>query len=171
MPALPPTSEVFRDAASRFATGITVVTCVDPDGVDHAMTASSFVALSLEPLLVSVCVEKASRFHEAIRRASGWAVSVLGSEDEVAARWFATRGRPLEHQLGRLAHHRGPHTGAAVADAALSVLECRTWASYPAGDHDLVVGEVVGVELPVPSAAPLVYFRRGFRELRGSVDD
>jgi len=171
MPARPPTTDAFRDAASRFATGITVVTCVDSDGIDHAMTASSFVSLSLEPLLVSVGVERASRFHRAVSSAGAFAVSVLSESDESAARWFATRGRPLQDQLAHLTHHRGEHVPAALADAALAALECRTWAVYPAGDHDIVVGEVVGIELAPRVPPPLVYYRRGFRRPGWVVDD
>ena len=165
MPARPPTTDAFRDAASRFATGITVVTCVDSDGIDHAMTASSFVSLSLEPLLVSVGVERASRFHRAVSSAGAFAVSVLSESDESAARWFATRGRPLQDQLAHLTHHRGEHVPAALADAALAAHECRTWAVYPAGDHDIVVGEVLGLRTLRPDGEPLLYFRSGFRTL------
>jgi flavin reductase len=157
------TPDALREAASRFATGITVVCCVDAEGVDHAMTASSFVAVSLDPLLVSVCVERDSRFHDGLSRSDGWAVSLLPTGDEPAARWFATRGRPLPDQLRHLQHHRGPQTRAAIADDALAALECRSWASYPGGDHDIVVGEVVGIELAEQVGEPLLYYRRGFR--------
>ena len=158
------TPQALREAASRFATGITVVCCVDSEGVDHAMTASSFVAVSLEPLLVSVCVERDSRFHAALGRSDGWAVSLLAADDEPAARWFATRGRPLADQLRALTHHRGPQTGAAIADRALAAMECRTWATYPGGDHDIVVGEVVGIETAEDPTHPLLYYRRAFRD-------
>ncbi len=150
---------------SRFATGITVVTCVDAAGVDHAMTASSFVPLSLDPLLVSVCVEGDSRFHAALASTDHWAVSILASTSEDAARWFATRGRPLAGQLERTTYHRGQHSGAAVLDDALAGLECATWATYNGGDHDIVVGQVMGLELLREESEPLVYFRRGFRRL------
>ena len=66
----------FRLVMSRFATGVTVVTCVQ-DGFDHAMTANSFTSVSLEPALVLVCVENDSRFHEAISSVDRWSVSVL----------------------------------------------------------------------------------------------
>ena len=87
------TPQALREAASRFATGITVVCCVDSEGVDHAMTASSFVAVSLEPLLVSVCVEQDSRFHAALGRSDGWAVSLLAADDEPAARCASSGAR------------------------------------------------------------------------------
>jgi len=156
------TVEAYREAASRFATGITIVSCRDDVGDDHAMTASSFVSLSLRPLLICVAVERESRFHATIQQADKWAVSVLSEDDEAAARWLATKGRPLTHQLENWQHHRGTWSGAAVGDRALAAFECATWAFHPAGDHDLLVGEVRQLELADPVPAPLLHHRRAF---------
>lgn len=156
------TADVFREAVSRFATGLTLVACRVADA-DHAMTASSFVALSLDPLLVSVSIERTTRFHTAVTAAGAWSVSILPEGSVAAARWFATKGRPLCEQLDDVAYHRGPVTGAALLDGALAELECRTWAVYPAGDHDLVVGEVVTIGLADDVARPLLYHRRRYR--------
>jgi flavin reductase len=161
------TPELFREAVSRFATGLTVVSCRS-QGVDHAMTASSFVSVSLAPLLVLVSVDQETRFHEAVSDAGTWAVSILPENAVATARWFATRGRPLHGQFGRVPHHRGEATGALLVDGALAALECRTWSIHPAGDHELFVGEVVDIELPDDAAPPLVYQRRGYRRLAES---
>ena len=96
-----PTPDEFREAVSRFATGITVVTCV-VDGVDHAMTANAFASVSLDPLLVLVCVERESRFHEAIAATHAWGVSILPADAEPTARWLATKGRPLARSAGAI---------------------------------------------------------------------
>lgn len=88
----------FRDTMARFATGVTVVTCVQ-DGFDHAMTANSFTSVSLDPPLVLVSVEDDSRFHEALSAVGTWAVSVLAEHQKGRASWFATRGRPLVAQF------------------------------------------------------------------------
>jgi flavin reductase (DIM6/NTAB) family NADH-FMN oxidoreductase RutF len=165
---VPPTADEFREAVSRFATGITVVTCV-VDGVDHAMTANAFASVSLEPLLVLVCVERESRFHEAVSVASGWGVSILRSDAEATARWLATKGRPLEGQLERSAHHRSPVLGVALIDDALAALECRTVETHKAGDHDIVIGEVVSIEGAESTGQrtldPLLYYQRHYRAI------
>ncbi len=161
-----PTPDDFREAVSRFATGITVVTCV-VDGVDHAMTANAFASVSLDPLLVLVCVERESRFHEAIGATHSWGVSVLPSDAEQTSRWFATKGRPLEGQLERSGHHRSPRHGVAWIDGALAAMECHTHDIHRAGDHDIVIGEVVELKTAVPeSLEPLLYYRRNYRSLR-----
>lgn len=148
---------------SRFATGLTVVTC-EVEGVDHAMTANSFQSVSLDPLLVLVCVERDSRFHEAISASGRWAVSILPRSAEPVARWLATKGRPLQGQLDSVAHRRGSSSGAALIEGALTTIECRTHSQLPGGDHDIMVGEVI--DLAVESdAPPLLYYQRAYRSL------
>lgn len=160
-----PTPDEFREAVSRFATGITVVTCV-VDGLDHAMTANAFASVSIDPLLVMVCVERDSRFHDAIAATTAWGVSILAADAEPVSRWFATKGRPLAGQLERLEHHRSPRFRVAWIDGALASLECRTTEVHPAGDHDIVIGEVLELEtLPGDGLQPLTYFRRSYRSL------
>jgi flavin reductase (DIM6/NTAB) family NADH-FMN oxidoreductase RutF len=154
----------FRRAVGRFASGITVLTAVE-DGLDHAMTASAFTSVSLEPLLVLVCVETEARFHDAITGVGQWAVSVLDASARPVADWLATRGRPLHDQLDRVPHHRGPLTGAALLDQASAWLECRTYAVHPGGDHSIIVGEVIGVGLGAHDCGSLVYHRSAYRQL------
>jgi flavin reductase (DIM6/NTAB) family NADH-FMN oxidoreductase RutF len=150
-------ADAFRRTVGRFATGITVVTTV-VDGVDHAMTANSFTTVSIEPLLVLVCVEKEARFHDALLEAGTWGVSVLDASSRATADWFATRGRPLHGQLDRVPHGRGALTGCALLDSSLATVE-------DGGDHSIVVGEVLSLGTPRPDARPLVYFRSRYHTL------
>ena len=155
----------YRRVVGRFATGVTVVTAV-LDGEHHAMTCNSFTSVSLDPVLVLFCAEKIARFHDAVLSAGQWAVSVLGQGQESASRHFARRGRSLEHQLEGIAHTLGPVTGAAVLDGALASLECRTVSTTDAGDHTVVIGTVLGLSVPDPQAAPLLYYEGRYRAFR-----
>jgi flavin reductase len=154
----------FREAMSHFASGVTVVTTVQ-GGIDHAMTANAFTSVSLDPPLVLVCVEKSTRFHQAVALSRFWGASILGGSQADTARWLATRGRPLAGQLDRVAHHRGEQTGAALLEDALCRLECRTWEMYDGGDHTIVVGEVIDLDAGDPDRDALVYFRSEFGAL------
>lgn len=154
----------YRAAIGRFATGIAVVT-TRSDGVDHAMTVNSLTSVSLNPLLVLVCVEKVARFHDAVRESGAWAVSVLGEHAESTSRWFARRGRPLDAQLSGVRHAPGPVTGAPVLMDAIGVLECHTRAVYDGGDHNIVVGDVLSVSAPPGSNGPLVHYDGAYRRL------
>ena len=107
----------------RFATGVTVLTTFS-GGHDHAMTANAITSVSMDPMLVLVCVEVDARFHDAIIESGVWGVSVLGAEQRPVAEWLSTQGRPLHGQLDRIAHRRGPATGVALLDDALATIEC-----------------------------------------------
>ena len=148
----------FRQAMGRLAAGVTVVTTTS-DGHDHAMTADTLTSVSLDPLLVLVCVETEARWHDTVLAAGVFGVSVLAAEQRPLSEWFATRGRPLHGQLDRAPHHRGQRTGVALLDGSLMHLECRTTDVHPAGDHVIVVAEVVSIQLPDTVGPALVHFR------------
>ncbi|MGP3931550.1 flavin reductase family protein [Nonomuraea sp. KM88] len=151
-----------RKVVGRFATGVAIVTTWR-DGVDLAMTINSFTSVSLEPLLVLFCAEKVARFHDAVLETGTWGVSVLPASMEDVSRFFAHRGRPLNGQLARWAHHRG-ETGAALFDGAIATVECVTMAVHDAGDHSIVVGEVRALSTP-SEEAPLLYHEGRYRKL------
>ncbi|MFI0451067.1 flavin reductase family protein [Actinomadura sp. 6N118] len=155
---------LYRQVVGRFATGVAVVTTV-ADGADHAMTVNAFTSVSLDPLLVLFCAEKISRFHEFVLDSGLWAVSVLAEEMRDASNWFATRGRVLDGQLDDWPHTRGPITGAPVFTAAVAALECRTHAVHDGGDHSIVVGEVLNLDIPDPSGKPLIFYDGTYRSL------
>jgi len=161
---LGPTVDDFRAAVGRFATGVCAMTS-RLDGHDHAMTANAFASVSLDPLLVVVSVAEDARFLDAVRQSGVWGVSVLAEGSRGSADWLASPGRPVLHQLDRVAHHRGSVTGVALLDGALATFECRTDAVHPAGDHFLVVGEVLAVRAPDQAPAPLLYYQGRYRRI------
>jgi flavin reductase len=165
-PEAPPVdADVFRRAAAYFASGVTVVSTL-AGGIEHAMTASAFTSVSLEPVQVLVCVEKDARFHDAVMESGTWAVSMLPAHARPTADWFASKGRPLIGQFDRFPHHAGPVTGAPLLDDALSWLECRTTAVHDGGDHDIVLGLVLAAVVGDRDAAPLVHYRSHYGTLR-----
>ena len=178
MPHLPLTDESFREVASRYATGVVVVTTT-ADGFDHAMTATSFTTVSLDPMLALVCVEQDTRFHDALcadPSAIGqrWGISMLAADAVATASWFATKGRPLHGQFDRYPHHRGAETGVVLLSDSLATMELQTTTATAAGDHTIVVGEVLSLavseELVDRTPAddegwPLTYWARRYRSL------
>nr|WP_306238880.1 flavin reductase family protein [Ornithinimicrobium cryptoxanthini] len=165
--AAEPTSvdpDLYRRAIGRFATGVTVATTFAGQH-DHAMTANSITSVSLDPVLLLICVERAARWHDAVLESGVFGISVLGHHARATASWLSTPGRPLHGQLDRVAHHRGQVTNLALIDGALAAFECRTTDVHVAGDHSLVVGEVVGIELPPRVDPALVHFRGRYGHL------
>lgn len=151
----------YRKAFGRWPTGVSVVT-TRAGGIDHAMTVNSLTSISLEPILMMISVEREARFYDAVMEAGQWAVSLLPASARQHAAWLSTRGRPLHGQLDRVPHHAGEATGLPLLDEALAEFECRTTHTLDAGDHTLVVGEVVGMALSDNPGAALTYFRGAF---------
>ncbi|HVT76740.1 MAG TPA: flavin reductase family protein [Acidimicrobiales bacterium] len=154
----------FRRACGRFATGICIAATRDR-GIDYAMTVSAFTSVSLDPLLVLVCVEKITRFHEAVLSSGAWTVSVLPDDADDVSRWFAEKGRPTAGQFADYRHHPGEVTGMPVLDIAISVLECRTRAVYDGGDHDILLADVVGAWTDPRPRRPLLYVEGHYRNV------
>ena len=156
----------YRRVVGRFATGVTVITTVLPDGERHAMTCNSFTSVSLDPVLVLFCAEKRARLHDAVLTAGVWGVSVLSVDHERASRHFAHRGRDLDRQFDAYDVVPGAVTGVPLLGDALAVLECRTTSATDAGDHTVVLGEVLSTAVPAPAAEPLLYYEGGYRTVR-----
>lgn len=150
----------LRDALGCFATGVTVVTCVDPDGAPVGLTANSFTSLSLDPPLLLVCVARSSVTAGALAAAQNFAVNVLQTCQRPASITFSTRG---EDRFGQTDWSMGEH-GAPVLLDSLSVFECRRHAVHEGGDHFILVGEVVKASFE-PGLDPLLYFRGSYRRL------
>lgn len=155
----------YRLAMGRFATGVAVVTA-RLRGHDVALTVDSLTSVSLDPLLLLVSLHPEARVLEAVQEGSGLGVSVLGADQRALAQWMGETGRPLHRQLARVPHHRGPATDMALVDDALATFECRTHALHEAGDHTLVLGEVLGMEAEPTDRHALVHYRGRLGELR-----
>ena len=147
----------FRGALGRFASGVTVVSTT-LDGVDHAMTASAFSSVSLDPPLVLICSNKASRFHEAVTKSGVWGVSILAEESREASAWFSNRGRKLEDQFAGFPYRRGD-SGVPLLEDSLAWLECTTSAIHDGGTHAIMVGSVTGAGFREDVDDPLLYYR------------
>jgi flavin reductase len=149
------TSKEFRATVGSFATGVTVVTT---RGEEHAygMTANAFSSVSLDPPLVLVCVISQSEGSEHIQRNGCFAVNVLAEEQEPISRYFASRDRPRGLDAFREVPHRIGATGSPILERALGYLDCRLQDTYPAGDHEIFIGEVLELGFST-DGSPLVF--------------
>ncbi|MEN3356557.1 MAG: flavin reductase [Mycobacteriales bacterium] len=161
-PAFQVDARRYRDAVGRFPTGVTVVTA-HRDGLHHGMIANSFTSVSLDPVLVLVCVDRSARLHDLVLAAGGWGVSVLAADAVEISAQFASRGRAVGEALAAVPHHFGPHTGAALLDDALVTFECRTVEVHGGGDHTILLGAVLDLTVRRPEALPLVFYRGDYQ--------
>ncbi|HEU4327217.1 MAG TPA: flavin reductase family protein [Roseiflexaceae bacterium] len=149
----------FRQTMGHFASGVTVVT-TQHEGRMYGVTISSFASLSLQPPLILICLDKGSTSHEAIAASGAFVVNILDKRQEHLSRRFSSRD---EDKFTGVAWQPG-QLGIPVLDGALGVIECRLHNTLPGGDHTIYVGEVLHVD--VADGSPLLYYRRGYHELK-----
>ena len=146
----------------HFPTGVTVVTTVH-DGRRHGMTANSVTSVSLEPVMILVCLMREARTHLAIRKAGRFAVNILGDDQEEVSRRFA---RPGQDHFEGLPVAEGPD-GLPLIPGCLAYLTCTVHDVVAAGDHDIVLGNVEHCELSANGGNPLLFFQGGYQRLPG----
>ena len=154
--------QAFRGIISNFATGVTVITAAAGDEL-QGMTANAFTSLSLEPLMVLICVDRGSHTHRVLQAGGAFAVNILAANQEDVSRLFAKKAEPERGTLRGVPFRIG-QTGAPVLKDCLAYLECRVAAELPGGDHTIFLGEVLDAAV-VNDGDPLLFFRARYREL------
>ncbi|MDO1484631.1 monooxygenase [Rhodococcus rhodochrous] len=129
----------FRNALSRYATGVAVVTTT-ADGEPTGMTVNSFAAVSLDPPLILWSVRSDSSRAGVYTSADAFAVNVLSSDQTDISNVFASASSGTEG-FRTFSWSRGSKS-VPLIDGAIARFECRVHAVFPGGDHDIIVGEV-----------------------------
>lgn len=134
-------TRLLRDAFSRFATGVTVVTTGSADG-PVGITANSFSSVSLEPPLVLWMPDKGARRFRYFETAEHYAIHVLSHEQAEVCSSFVRNA----HAFDQL-----PYTvddnGVPLIENCLARFECRRFTAYEGGDHLIVLGHVLQAEM------------------------
>jgi flavin reductase ActVB len=153
--------DLFREAMTRFASGVTIVTTSSSDGSWHGFTASAFCSVSLDPPLVLVCLARSADSYETFTAASGFIINVLTNDHEELAIRFATKGAD---KFAGGEFRPGIVDGLPVLDDALANLKCRAHARYDGGDHTIFLGEVEYLRVS-RDATPALHYAREFWSL------
>ena len=146
-----PSPADLRATLANYATGVAVITATDESGQPFGMTVNSFNAVSLDPPLVLWSIALSSWSRPKWQAARGFAVNILAEEQHDICKLFASR---TEDRFSQVNWHRGLD-GLPLLDGAVATLQCRFWARYPGGDHEIMVGEVMACTQD--ARAPLVY--------------
>jgi len=152
-------SEVFRQACGRFATGVAIAGAIDANGVPHGLTVSSFSSVSLDPPLILICLGHAIAAIDVFRQSRYFGLSVLRDDQRELSERFAMR---LDDRFESLAWRHG-ETGVPLLDGALASIECETRHRSAAGDHDIFIGEMLRAS--VQEGEPLIHFASEYRRL------
>jgi 3-hydroxy-9,10-secoandrosta-1,3,5(10)-triene-9,17-dione monooxygenase reductase component len=143
----------YRETIGRFATGVAVVTAQSAEG-PVGMTANALCSLSLDPLLLLVCIDNSARTLAPIQSSGRFAVNVLRAEQHALADAFASKQRKQDHFAGvawRL------HQDVPVLEKPLAWLVCDVRELHPGGDHTIGIGAVTDMWQDV-EGRPLVWY-------------
>src|SRR5215212_10141011 len=155
----------YREALTRFATGVTVVTTLESTSSGQqpwGTTVNSFTAISLEPPLVMVAIGRERSNHPIIERTGRFGVNILGEGSQALSDCFAGAPSSLPREAFCNADYGLSHTGLPVLDSAIAYLACRADRVIEAGDHTMYLGLVVETGCSDDVGWPLLYFRRRY---------
>jgi flavin reductase (DIM6/NTAB) family NADH-FMN oxidoreductase RutF len=152
----------FRKAMGCFATGVTIIT-IDQEGEVHGMTANAFTAVSLDPVLILVCVDQRARTHAHLHARKRFGVNVLSSAQQAISEYYARSSETHQHAEDAGARFDRTAHGTPALQGALAYLECRLHSTQAAGDHTIFIAEVE--EVKVRDGDPLIYFRSRYRDI------
>ncbi len=130
----------FRRVMGQFTTGVTIVTTRSQDGI-AGLTVNSFTSVSLDPLLVLVCVDLRSQSLPVFRAGGVFAVNILAQEQEELSNCFASSTDERYNYFCHARHHVAA-TGAPILAGTLGFVDARITAEYPGGDHVIFLGQV-----------------------------
>lgn len=153
-------ARTLRDAMGCFATGITVVTAITQTGVPVGLTANSFSSVSLDPPLLLVCISKAAGSVDIFRHCCNFAVNVLHIGQQPISDTFA---RPGQDRFAKVDWTPGT-SSLPLIDDAIASFECQATDCHEAGDHLILVGQVLRAKYD-PRRDPLLYFKGRYRRL------
>jgi flavin reductase (DIM6/NTAB) family NADH-FMN oxidoreductase RutF len=150
---------LFRKTCGRFVTGIAVATVSGNDGQPYGLTVNSFTSVSCCPPLVLICVDYRCNILPHFRSSSYYGINVLNDTQRDLSVRFSQR--ELD-RFGGIAWQRG-ETGVPLLGGALACFECAVAQTIEAGDHAILIGEVVSAEYR--DGEPLLYYAGAYRKL------
>jgi flavin reductase (DIM6/NTAB) family NADH-FMN oxidoreductase RutF len=155
--------ENLRVVMRSWTTGVALVTAAF-EGRRHGMTVSSFTSVAMEPPLVLVCINTASRTHDLIQGSGRFAVAVLAEEQEAVASRFAGGHNNPEDRFAGLPVI-DTQSGCPLPVGSLAYVDCELAARHPAGTSTIFVGQVTAAEV-LSQGRPLLYFQKGYRRIQ-----
>lgn len=159
------TVQDLKQAMSQWTSGVTVVTTRAENGALKGMTASSFTSLSLEPLMILVCVAKKLYSHQVLLENGVFAVNILSEHQKYWGELFAGMHPSIEDRFSVTGYDTAL-TGSPILPDVLGWLDCRLHQTHDAGDHTIFIGEVIAAK-GNPGALPLTYFNRQWGTFKG----
>ncbi len=154
-------NEEFKAAVGKFPTGVTIFSTSYDDKL-WGFTANSFNSVSLEPRLISFCLNKEAGSFDVFRETSHFAVSILSSDQASLSTHFASR---ISDKFDSVEYRIGEYSNAPLLNGAISFIECKKYNQFECGDHFIFIGEVGKIAID-ETKSPLLYFAKSYTELK-----
>jgi len=154
-------AQIFRQAWGKFATGVAVVTTIEPNGHVHGMAANGITSVSLDPMLVLVCVGHNRNSYPLIKENGRFAINILNESQQPLAENYAKP--PEQRDADFDAGFKFTERGSAISEESLAYMDCHVVQELTAGDHTIFIGEVD--EIKVTDGQPLLFFEGAFGKL------
>ncbi len=154
------TADLFRNAWSNFATGVTVISTKEDDGRVHGMTANSVTSVSLEPPLALITIAHERNSYPLVKRNGRFGISVLNARQQGIARHYTVPAQIRETLTAPEFEALGESM---VVTDSLAAMDCRVVDSVEAGDHTIFIAKLEAIR--INEGDPLLYFRSSFAQI------
>jgi flavin reductase (DIM6/NTAB) family NADH-FMN oxidoreductase RutF len=150
----------FRNVLGHFGSGVAIITSMDADGQPSGMAVQSFSSLSMDPPYVFFAPAKTSTSWPRIQQTGRFCANILSEDQQELSRGFAVSGGD---KFAGVPWHQSGH-GTPILDGCLAWIDCVLEAEHDAGDHTIVIGRVLELDVE-RDGRPLLFFRGGYGRL------
>lgn len=147
---------LFKEVMGNYPTGVTVVTSTSKEGEPVGLTVNSFASVSLDPMLILWSIDHDVSSLEEFKNASGFVVHILAGDQQELCKTFASKKDRFQYTDWSLSKYSFP-----ILTNTFSVIQCNTFKQVEAGDHTILIGEVVDIQID-RNKEPMMYHRRKF---------
>ena len=145
---------MFRRAWGSFATGVSLITTLEKDGSTHGMTANGIASVSLEPMLVMVCVGHNANTLPIIEETGRYGINILSESQRDIGEFYASSANQGNEKFE--SDFTASKTGIPFVNNALASMDCKVVNAHREGDHTIFIGSVE--EIQVNEGKPLLFF-------------
>ena len=145
---------MFRRAWGSFATGVSLITTLEKDGSTHGMTANGIASVSLEPMLVMVCVGHNANTFPIIEETGRYGINILSESQKDIGEFYASSANQGNEKFE--SDFTASKTGIPFVNNALASMDCKVVSAHREGDHTIFIGSVE--EIQVNEGKPLLFF-------------
>lgn len=154
--------DLFKSVVGKFPTGVTVISTKSDDHL-YGFTANSFTSVSLDPYLVSFCLNIKSGCVQGFKKAKYFAISILAYDQADISNNFASHN---QNKFKDIRYTPSKFSDSPIINGCLGYIECSVKQIIECGDHYIFIGEAVDFVLSDNKKPPLIYFAKSYTSLK-----